>query len=116
MLQRLGLIHFYCLVVEAGFYSDVVECLPVDPATRVGFPAGTGWKIFALRHMYQQTECKTIGILIYPGLNSLSYRPTETLFSIKYLLTGYYWESALEKKWEKNVYRSVDFFHLFFTC
>ena len=41
------MIHFYCLVVEAGFYSDVVECLPVDPATWVRFPAGTG-KIFLL--------------------------------------------------------------------
>ena len=39
--------HFYCLAVEAGFYSDVVECLPVDPATWVRFPAGTG-KIFSL--------------------------------------------------------------------
>ena len=29
--QGLGynLIHFYCLVVDAGFYSDMVECLPV---------------------------------------------------------------------------------------
>ena len=35
-------IHFYCLAVEAGFYSDEVECLPVDPAPRVRFPAGTG--------------------------------------------------------------------------
>ena len=35
-------IHFYCLAVEAGFYSDVVECLPVDPATWVRFPAGAG--------------------------------------------------------------------------
>ena len=40
-------IHFYCLAVEAGFYSDVVECLPVDPATWVRFPAGAG-KIFSL--------------------------------------------------------------------
>ena len=24
--------HFYCLVVDAGFNSDVVECLPVNPA------------------------------------------------------------------------------------
>ena len=39
--------HFYCLAVEAGFYSDVVECLPVDPATWVRFPAVTG-KIFSL--------------------------------------------------------------------
>ena len=36
------IIHFYCLAVEASFYSDVVECLPVDPATWVRFPAGTG--------------------------------------------------------------------------
>ena len=36
------MIHFYCLVVEAGFYSDMVECLPVDPVTLVRFPAGTG--------------------------------------------------------------------------
>ena len=41
------MIHFYCLAVEAGFYSDVVECLPVDPASWVRFPAGTG-KIFSL--------------------------------------------------------------------
>ena len=41
------MIHFYCLAVEAGFYSDVVECLPVDPAHWVRFPAGTG-KIFSL--------------------------------------------------------------------
>ena len=34
--------HFYCLAVEAGFYSDVVECLPVDPATWVRIPAGAG--------------------------------------------------------------------------
>ena len=31
--------HFYCLAVEAGFYGDVVECLHVDPATWVRFPA-----------------------------------------------------------------------------
>ena len=30
--------HFYCLAVDAGFYSDVVECLPVDPAAQVRFP------------------------------------------------------------------------------
>ena len=40
-------IHFYCLAVEAGNYSDVVECLPVDPATWFQFPAGAG-KIFSL--------------------------------------------------------------------
>ena len=38
MSQGLGIIikHFYCLAVEASFYSDVVECLPVDPATWPG--------------------------------------------------------------------------------
>ena len=30
--------HYYCLAVEAGFYSDVVECLPSDPAAQVRFP------------------------------------------------------------------------------
>ena len=44
MSQGLGiiLIHFYCLAVEAGFYSDVLECFPVNPATLVRFPAGAG--------------------------------------------------------------------------
>ena len=41
------MIHFNCLAVEAGFYSDMVECLPVDLATWVRFPAGAG-KIFSL--------------------------------------------------------------------
>ena len=39
--------YFYCFAVEAGFYSNVVELLPVDPATWVRFPDGTG-KIFSL--------------------------------------------------------------------
>ena len=46
------IIHFYCLAVEAGFYSDVVECCPVAPATWVRFPAGTG-KLFSLYDMCQ---------------------------------------------------------------
>ena len=25
-------------MVDAGFYSDVVECLPIDPAAKVRFP------------------------------------------------------------------------------
>ena len=41
------IIHFYCLAVEAGFYSVMVECLPVYPATWVRFPAGAG-KILSL--------------------------------------------------------------------
>ena len=33
-------IHFYCLAVEAGFYSDVVECRTVNPADQVRSPVG----------------------------------------------------------------------------
>ena len=33
--SRYILIHFFCLAVEAVFCRDVVECLPVDPATWV---------------------------------------------------------------------------------
>ena len=32
------IIHFYCLSVEAGFYRDMVECLPVDSAGIAGGP------------------------------------------------------------------------------
>ena len=34
------MIHFYCLAVEAGFYSDVVECRTLNPADRVRSPVG----------------------------------------------------------------------------
>ena len=34
-------------MVEAGFYSDVLECLPVDPATWDRFLAEAG-KLFSL--------------------------------------------------------------------
>ena len=52
--SRYNITHFYCLAVEAGFYCDVVECLPVDPATWVRFPAGAG-KIFSLYDTSQMT-------------------------------------------------------------
>ena len=45
MSQSLGI---YNTLLLSGFYSDVVVCLPVDPATHVQFPAGTGWNILAL--------------------------------------------------------------------
>ena len=32
------IIHIHCLAIEASFYSDVVECLPVDPAAQIRFP------------------------------------------------------------------------------
>ena len=66
--------------VEASFYSDMVECLPVDPAIWVRFPAGTG-KIFLLYDMYiffqnllfkknisgTLSECQTVWIQIRPN-------------------------------------------------
>ena len=51
------IIHFYCLAVEASFYSDVVECLPVDPETWVRFPAEAG-KIFSLYDTYKKKNTK----------------------------------------------------------
>ena len=32
------MIHVYCLAVQAGFYSDVVECWPVMQTARVQSP------------------------------------------------------------------------------
>ena len=43
-------------MVEAGFYSDMVEYLLVNPATLVRFPAGTG-KIFSLYDTYLYSKC-----------------------------------------------------------
>ena len=42
VIGSMYIIHFYCLTIEAGFYSDVVECLPVDPATWVQFLSRIG--------------------------------------------------------------------------
>ena len=41
MVVGIGKTHFYCLAVEAGFNSNVVECLPLDPASQVRFPPRT---------------------------------------------------------------------------
>ena len=30
--------HLYCLEVQAGFYSDMVECRTLSPADQVRFP------------------------------------------------------------------------------
>ena len=40
------MIDFYCLVVEAGIYSDILEYWPVDPATWFRLPTAIGWIIF----------------------------------------------------------------------
>ena len=34
------MIHLYCLAVQAGFYSDAVECRTLSPADRVRSPVG----------------------------------------------------------------------------
>ena len=52
--------HFYCLAVEAGFYSDVVECLPLDPAAQIRFlPRAVG--IFLHPVTYIQANRPSIG-------------------------------------------------------
>ena len=56
--------HFYCLAVEAGFYSDVVECLPVDPASWVRFSAGAG-KIFSLYDKLTEHGTNTLARRVY---------------------------------------------------
>ena len=33
------MIHLYCLAVQAGFYSDIVECWPVMQTAHVRSPA-----------------------------------------------------------------------------
>ena len=43
---RYILIHSHYLAIEAGFYSDVVKCLPVNPATWARFPAGPSRLIY----------------------------------------------------------------------
>ena len=34
------MIQLYCLAVQVGFYSDLVECSTLSPAERVRFPVG----------------------------------------------------------------------------
>ena len=56
--------HFYCHAVEAGFYSDVVECLLVDPASLVRFPAGAG-EIFSLYDIGAQQWDKRVKMCFF---------------------------------------------------
>ena len=46
------MIHLYCLSVEAGFYSDVIECWTLNPADRVRSPVGENviWIFFLLSY------------------------------------------------------------------
>ena len=41
------MIHLYCLAVQAGFYSDVVECLTIDRRVPGSIPGrGVFFNIF----------------------------------------------------------------------
>ena len=53
------IIHFYCLAVEAGFYRDVVESLPVDPATWVSIHSWSS-KILSLNDNQQMVKVTSI--------------------------------------------------------
>ena len=54
------------LAVEAGFYSDVVECLPLDPAAQVRFPP---WAVGIFLH-----PVTFGGQYVGPGLGFLASR------------------------------------------
>ena len=62
-------------MVEAGFYSDVVECFPVNPATWVRFPARAG-KIFLLYDNGAHRKKPTLD----PGSNSPSLIRNDSLW------------------------------------
>ena len=44
--------HFYCLVEEAGFNINVVECLPLDRVAQVRFPPGAVGILCTLWHVH----------------------------------------------------------------
>ena len=63
-------IHFYCLAVEAGFYSDVIECLPLGPAAQVRIPP------------------RAVGIFLHPMTYKWSYFLT-SLFENTHIFVRY---------------------------
>ena len=62
------MIHLYCLAVQAGFYSDVVECWPVTQAARVRFPVGENvisifspvTFIIVSKHIHRKLRCTRV--------------------------------------------------------
>ena len=53
--------HLYCLAIQAGFYSDVVECRTLSPADRVRSPVGENViSIFNLLHFVISTSLSRI--------------------------------------------------------
>ena len=61
-----------CGSIEAGFYSDVDECLPVNPATWVQFPAGAGGNIFTLQHYDKMSNSAAAHLGLHYLIMSLS--------------------------------------------
>ena len=62
--SRYNITHFYYLAVEAGFNSDMVECVPVDPAAWVQFPAWAG-KIFSLYDTHFERRVHQLHEMLY---------------------------------------------------
>ena len=60
-----------CSGIEAGFYSDVVECLPVNPATWGSIPGLGRLKYFALRH-YEMSNSAAAHLALHCLIMSLS--------------------------------------------
>ena len=46
MLLDIGMIHLYCLAIQARFYSDVVECWPVTQMA--GFDPRSGKNVISI--------------------------------------------------------------------
>ena len=69
------MIHLYCLAVQAGFYSDVVECWPVTQTARVRSPAAAlvirifSPVIVVERGIYEEeAECSLKGEIVISNL------------------------------------------------
>ena len=60
--------HLYCLAVQAGFYSDVVECKTLSPADRVRFPVGEN--IISILHAFVVLLYQ---IILHVGANILPF-------------------------------------------
>ena len=79
------MIHLYCLAVQAGFYSDAVECSPVTQAARVRFPAAA-LVIRSFSPITQMSDGKLSDIAVqsisYYGNNMQSL---QLLFILRYI-------------------------------
>ena len=81
--------HFYCLAVEAGFYSDVVECLPVDPAAQVRFPPRAAGIFLHPVTFFFFFFFFTVGIFNITCMASgSSYSKLQNIYKIYYFITS----------------------------